>query len=38
VQIHSSASGHALEISAQLAGVALRLRAVLTPSGRIDLR
>jgi type VI secretion system protein len=38
VQIHSDPAGHALEISAQLHGVALRLRAVLTPSGRIDLR
>jgi len=38
VQIHSVPSGQALEISAQLHGVALRLRAVLTASGRIDLR
>ncbi len=28
---------HSLEIHAQLAGVSLRLRAELTPSGRIDL-
>jgi type VI secretion system protein len=38
VQIQAAPSGHALEISAQLHGVALRLRAVFTPSGRIDLR
>ena len=38
VQIFAAPSGHALEISAQLHGVALRLRAVFTPSGRIDLR
>jgi type VI secretion system protein len=38
VQVQAALSGHALEISAQLHGVALRLRAVLTPSGRIDLR
>ena len=38
VQVQAAPSGHALEISAQLRGVALRLRAVFTPSGRIDLR
>lgn len=38
VQVQAAPTGHALEISAQLHGVALRLRAVLTASGRIDLR
>lgn len=38
VQVQAAASGQALEISAQHGGGALRLRAELTPSGRIDLR
>ena len=38
VQVQAAPSGHALEISAQLHGVALRLRAIFTPGGRIDLR
>ena len=38
VQVQAAPSGHALEIPAQLRGVSLRLRAVFTPSGRIDLR
>ncbi|MBK7825163.1 type VI secretion system baseplate subunit TssE [Nannocystis sp.] len=36
VQVRSGGP-HSLEIDAQLAGVPLRLRALLTPSGRIDL-
>lgn len=36
VQVRSGGA-HSLEIHAQLAGVPLRLRAHLTPSGRIDL-
>lgn len=38
VRVHAAAAGHALEISGELGGAAVHLRAALTTSGRIDLR